>query len=43
MYLKRYVLEVVSTTIWAGAPLAVRLDTILIVGGKDIYCLDEDG
>jgi hypothetical protein len=41
-YLKRYVLEVVSTTTGAGAPLVVRVDTILI-GGKDICWLDEDG
>jgi len=40
-YLKRYVLEVVSTTIGAGAPILVRVDTILI-GGKDIRRLGED-
>jgi hypothetical protein len=41
-YLKRYVLEVVSTTIGAGAPLVVRVDTILI-GGKDFGRVGEDG
>ena len=35
-------LEVESTTIGAGAPLVVRVDTILI-GGKDICRLGEDG
>ena len=41
-YLKRYVLEVVSTTIGAGAPLVFRADTLL-KGGKDIRWVGEDG
>jgi len=41
-YLKRYVLEVTSSTNGAGAPLVVRVDTIF-VGCKDISGVVEDG